>query len=99
MISPVKVWRNQAQVAASLGKRGKIISFTVIRTGPSGFESQIPYPIIVVQLPNSQRMVGQLVDWNESDLCIGCPVEAILRRVREPHKEGVIAYGIKFRPV
>ena len=99
MISPVKIWRNQSVITNLLGKKGKIVSFTIIRTGPTGFEAQIPYPIVVVMLENNERMVGQLVDWKEEDLVIGKTVEAVLRRVREPDKEGVIPYGIKFRPL
>ena len=98
MISPVKVWRNQAVLAKHLGKKGKVVSFTIIRVGPSGFENQIPYPVAVVAFSDSERIVGQIVDYDEDELKIGLPVEVVLRRVREPHREGVIPYGIKFRP-
>ena len=99
MISPVKVWRNQSFVTNLLGKRGTIISYTVIRIGPSGFESQIPYPVAVIELENKERMVGQIVDCPKEKLKNGLQVEAILRRVREPDREGVIPYGIKFKPL
>lgn len=99
MISPVKVWRNQGIVAKHLGKKGTIVSFTIIRLGPTGFEAQIPYPVAVVQFENGERMVGQLVDWKKEDLREGKVVEAVLRRVNEPDREGVIPYGIKFRPL
>lgn len=99
MISPVKVWRNQSYIAKHIGKRGKIISFTIIRVGPTGFESQIPYPVGVIEFSSHERMVGQIVDWNQEDLHMGCEVEAVLRRVREVHEESVIPYGIKFRPI
>ena len=99
MISPVKVWRNQGSIAKTLGKRGKIVSYTMIRVGPKGFESQIPYPVVLVEFNKGDRITGQLVDWEEKDLKIGKEVEAILRRIREPDPEGVIPYGIKFRPI
>lgn len=99
MISPVKVWRNQGVITKYLGRRGKIVSSTIIRVGPSGFETQIPYPVVVVEFDSGEKMTGQLVDWQEGDVRLGSRVEAVLRRVREPHPEGVIPYGIKFRPV
>lgn len=99
MISPVKVWRNQSIITKTLGKQGKIVSWTIIRAGPIGFEAQIPYPVVVVELENKERMVGQLVDWEKEDLVAGKAVEAVLRRIREPDREGVIPYGIKFRPI
>ncbi len=82
-----------------LGKKGVIRSYTIIRAGPQGFEAQIPYPVVVVEYEDGQRQVGQLVDWESQDLAMGKHVEAIIRRVMEPDPEGVIPYGIKFRPI
>lgn len=99
MISPVKVWRNQSFITRLLGKQGKVLSYTVIRVGPSGFEQQIPYPVLLVELENGERIAGQLVDHIGVELRIGMKVETVLRRVREPDREGVIPYGIKFRSI
>jgi uncharacterized OB-fold protein len=99
MISPVKIWRNQAHIVNMIGKKGTIVSFTIIRVSPRGFEGQVPFPIVLVEFSKGTRAVGQLVDYDEGDLTIGRNVEAILRRVREPDPEGVIPYGIKFRPI
>lgn len=100
MISPVKVWRNQKYITENLGKQGKIVSFTIIRVGPKGFENQIPYPIVIVEMADGERLVGQLVDWQASDLKIGKKVEAVVRRIHQSgDPEGVIPYGIKFRVI
>lgn len=99
MISPVKVWRHQKEIAQFLGKEGKIISWTVIRVPPAGYEQEAPYPVVLVELEKDKRLTAQLVDWQEEDLKIGKKVKAVYRRIRKPDPEGVIPYGIKFQPV
>lgn len=96
--SPVKIWRNQTKIRSLLGKVGHVVSVTTVRVPPSGFEDQAPYSVVLVQLED-RCVVGQLVDCDESHLHIGQQVEAILRRVKTPGKEGIIPYGVKFRPL
>lgn len=95
--SPVKIWRKQKEVTELLGKKGEIISYSLIHIPPLGFMSQAPYPIVIVELENGKKRTGQLVDWTDKDLKIGIEVIAVLRRAREEDKEGVIPYGIKFK--
>jgi uncharacterized OB-fold protein len=99
MISPVKIWRHQKKIAQLLGKEGKIISWTVIYVPPVGYESEAPYPVVLVELESGGRMVGQLVDWQRKNLRVGQKVRAVYRRIRSPDLEGVIPYGIKFTPI
>lgn len=99
MISPVKIWRHQKKIAQLLGKEGKIISWTLIRVPPAGYEQEAPYPVVLVELVNGERIVSQLVDWQEKNLAIGKKVRAVYRRIRKPDSEGIIPYGIKFRPI
>ncbi len=99
MLSPVKIWRNQKKVQKLLGLEGKIISFTKIHVPPAGFESQAPFVVTLVRLQTGMRYTAQLVDWSEKQLLIGQRVKAILRRTREAGEEGVIPYGIKFKPI
>lgn len=99
MISPVKIWRHQKKIALLLGREGRIISWTVIRVPPAGYEEEAPYPVVLVELEKGKRLTAQLVDWQEEDLKIGQKVKAVYRRVRKPDLEGVIPYGIKFRPI
>ena len=98
-ISPVKIWRHQKEITFFLGKEGKIISWTIIRVPPSGYEKQIHYPVVLVELGKGKRKIGQLVDWQDKDLKTGRKVKAVYRRVRQPDPEGVIPYGIKFKPI
>lgn len=98
MLSPVKIWRNQKKVQKLLGLEGKIVSFTKIHVPPAGFEAQAPFVVAVVKLHTGKCYTAQLADWNEKNLSIGQKVKAILRRTKEAGEEGVIPYGIKFKP-
>ena len=96
--SPVKIWRNQSKIRSLLEKRGRIVSFTTVRVPPAGFEDQAPYSVVLVKL-DDQCVVGQLVDYEAHELRIGQNVVAVLRRVKTPGKEGIIPYGVKFKPI
>lgn len=99
MISPVKIWRNQKKIKNLLGTEGEIISFTKIFVPPVGFESQAPYVVVIVKLAKGENYTAQLVDWHEEQLITGQKVTAVLRRTKSPGDEGVIPYGIKFKPL
>ncbi len=81
-----------------LSGKGKVYSYTVIRSAPEGFEAFTPYTIAVVELEEGVRITSQVVDCKPEDVQIGMPVEACFRKIREEGKEGVICYGFKFRP-
>lgn len=97
--SPVKIWRNQKDVRKMLGKTGKIVSITIIRVPPDGFEGNAPYPVVLVRIGQSSLQIGQLVDYEESQLKTGQRVQAVLRRVKVSNHEDLISYGVKFKPV
>lgn len=99
MISPVKIWRNQAKVRKLLNLEGKILTWTKIYVPPSGFENQAPYIVAVAKLANGDKKIAQFVEFEERHLKIGQKVKTILRKTRDPGEEGIIPYGIKFRPV
>jgi len=99
MISPVKIWRRQKEIKTILGKTGTIVSWTKIFIAGSGFKKYAPYPVVMVKLDSGGKAYGQLVDYSANDLKTGSKVKAVLRKVREGSKEGVIAYGIKFKPI
>lgn len=98
-ISPVKIWRNQKKITSILGEVGKIISYSLIYVPPMGFENEAPYPVVLVEFTDKKKYTAQLVDWHENNLVIGQKVQAILRKTRNPGLEGVIPYGIKFKPI
>lgn len=64
-----------------------------------GFKKYAPYPVVLVELENNEKVYGQLVDQEQKDLKIGTKVISVLRKVRTASVDGVIAYGIKFKPL
>ncbi len=98
-ITPVKLWRRQKETASLIGAKGKILLWSMIRIPTSTFMSQAPYPIVIVELENKKRIIGQLVDWQEEDFVVGRAVEVVLRRTHTQDNESVIHYTTKVRPL
>jgi len=99
MISPIKIWRRQKEIRKILGRKGKILVWTKIYTPGSDFKKYAPYPVVLVELESKEKIYGQLVDYKDADLKTGSEVISILRKVRSSTDEGVIAYGVKFKPL
>ena len=97
MLSPVKIWRRQKIIRKILGQKGKIISWTKIFVSGTDFKKFAPYFIVLVELENKERVIGQLVDFEGERLTFSSPVKAILRKVKETKEEDIIPYGIKFK--
>ncbi|MCD6524056.1 MAG: Zn-ribbon domain-containing OB-fold protein [Thermococcus sp.] len=79
--------------------KGKVISWTIVRNPPSGFEYYKPYPLALVQLEEGPVVLAQLTDVDPEEIDFGMEVEAITRKVREFEEDGIILYAYKFRPV
>lgn len=99
MQSPVKIWRNQKKITTLLGKTGKIVSWTIIRTPPALFSDQAPYGVVLVELEDEMRLTVQFVDWQTKHLKKGQRVVTVIRRITQPNPDGVIPYGIKVKPL
>ena len=99
MISQVKVWRNQKYVARTIGKTGKIVSWTTIRVPPADFGYQAPYPVAVIRLDTGEFITAQVVDYDERQLRISQRVITVVRRTIQSATDDVIPYGIKVKPM
>lgn len=97
--TPVKLWRRQKSVSDRIGREGKILNWTIIRVPTKAFHHEAPYPVVIVEMDNHEKVIGQLVDWDESDLIKGRRVKAVLRRLFSGDSESIIAYHIKFKPI
>lgn len=97
MISPVKIWRRQKDIREILGKKGKVITWTKIFIPSPDFKKSAPYITALILLDSGKKVFGQLVDHDEKEIKMNMPVTAVLRKVRQPTEESVIAYGIKFK--
>ncbi|MFO7872110.1 MAG: Zn-ribbon domain-containing OB-fold protein [Candidatus Undinarchaeales archaeon] len=80
-----------------LGKNGKIVTYTVIRVAPEGFEKEVPYIIAIIEMKGGSRLTAQVVDADPEDIEIGKKVEAVFRRISEDGSSGAIYYGYKFK--
>ncbi len=97
MISPVKIWRRQEEIRKILGYEGKVISWTKIFVSGLDFKKFVPYFVVLVELKNKTKVVGQLVDFNGNKLKIGEKVVAVLRKVKDVKEEDIIPYSVKFK--
>ena len=80
-----------------LPEEGEVVSFTVIRTAPSGFEDEAPYAIGVIRLGEVQ-VLAQIVDCDFEDIKFGGKVRIEFRRIQEDGKSGILCYGYKCVP-
>jgi uncharacterized OB-fold protein len=77
-----------------LPDEGEIVTYTVIRTPPTGFEDEAPYAVGIVKLGDVQ-VLTQIADCDFEELRIGGRVRVEFRRVQESGKSGVLCYGYK----
>ncbi|MFQ6059942.1 MAG: Zn-ribbon domain-containing OB-fold protein [Thermoplasmata archaeon] len=61
--------------------KGRIITYTTIHAGPTGFEDVVPYTICVVDLEGGGRLLGWLDDAKEEDIRIGQEVSISLKKL------------------
>lgn len=90
---------SDAFVQYTLPENGKLMSFTIVRSAPKGFEKTTPYVLGVVELNDGTIITVQLTDVDPSNVTIGMSLEAVFRKVCEDGDSGIIEYAIKFRPV
>jgi uncharacterized OB-fold protein len=82
-----------------LSDKGTVVSWTVVRNPPAGYQKYSPYTVALVELDDGPRVLSQLVDIEPDEVKTGMRVEAAFRRVKEDGSSGIIEYGYKFRPV
>ncbi|MCX8170072.1 MAG: Zn-ribbon domain-containing OB-fold protein [Candidatus Methanomethyliaceae archaeon] len=81
-----------------LPQRGILLSFSIIRNPPTGFEKTTPYVIGLVELEDGTKLLTQITDVDIDEIKIGMELEQVFRRISEDGDSGIIQYGIKFRP-
>ncbi|MDD5502930.1 MAG: Zn-ribbon domain-containing OB-fold protein [Candidatus Thermoplasmatota archaeon] len=80
-----------------LSGKGEIVSYSIVREAPEGFEIQVPYAMALIKLDDGPTLTAQIVDCELEEVKIGARVEAVFRRIQEESKSGVIYYGYKFQ--
>ncbi len=61
--------------------RGTIYSFTVCHRPAPGFENDVPYNIVLIELEEGVRMMSTVVECSKGNLKIGMPVEVVFEDV------------------
>ncbi len=85
-------WSRDAEWTPVSG-RGEVFSFYLMhQVYHPAFASEVPYPVVVVQLDEGPRLTSNLVECARDQIRIGMPVEAVFEDVSED------AALPKFRP-
>lgn len=77
---------------------GEVVTYTVIRVAPTGFETQSPYAIGVVELDDGARITTQIVDVPIENVKIGMRVRVEFRKINDDGHGGIHMYGYKVVP-
>jgi hypothetical protein len=85
-------------VKTKLGDRGKLLTYTVIRVGPSDLCEETPYAVGIAELDGGVRLTAQIADCGFDEIEVGMPVRIEFRKIREEGEAGIICYGYKFVP-
>ena len=80
----------------TLSGKGKIISYTIIRVPPEGFENFTPYAVAIIELDEGTRISGQIVG-DVNKVKTGLNVETVFRKISEDGESGLIHYGLKWK--
>jgi uncharacterized OB-fold protein len=78
---------------------GKLVTYTIIRVGPSQFVDQVPYVLGVVELDDGVKILTQITDCDLDKVSIGIKLKIEFRKIQEDGKAGIICYGYKAVPV
>ena len=79
--------------------KGKIYSYSIVRSPSSDFKTIAPYAVAIIELDEGAKLTAQLVDCDIDNIEIGDPVEMVFRKISEDGDDGVISYGFKFKIV
>lgn len=77
---------------------GELLTYTIIRVAPSGFEKQSPYALGIIELDGGGRITAQLADVPLDQVKIGMQVRVEFRRIIDDGAEGIHQYGYKVVP-
>jgi len=82
-----------------LRDEGHIVTYTVIRVGPSQFADQTPFAVGIIELDGGVRITSQIVDCEFDKVAIGQRVRLEFRRIQKQGDAGILCYGHKCVPI
>ncbi|MFA6869674.1 MAG: Zn-ribbon domain-containing OB-fold protein [Methanomethylophilus sp.] len=77
---------------------GEVYSFSIVHQSDGFNRRMLPYAVVFVKNDDSIMLAGQLVDVDLPTVKIGMRVRAVLRKLDEDGKAGIIHYAFKFVP-
>ncbi|MBM3293016.1 MAG: Zn-ribbon domain-containing OB-fold protein [Candidatus Aminicenantes bacterium] len=89
---------NREFAPVKLAETGTLLTYTVVRVAPGGFEDEAPYAVGIAELADGVKLTAQVADCAFADLKVGLKVRLEFRKLSEDGAAGVIAYGYKFVP-
>ena len=90
---------NREFVPTKLNYEGTLLTYTIIRVAPRGFERNSPYALGVVELDGGGRITAQVSDTPLDKIQIGMKVRVEFRKINDDSEEGLHLYGYKVVPV
>jgi uncharacterized OB-fold protein len=82
-----------------LPEEGQLLTFTVIRVGPSQFADQTPYAVGIVELDGGVKITAQIADCEFDKLAVGQRLRIEFRKLQKQGEAGILCYGYKCVPV
>ena len=92
-ISPESGSKEFQRVA--LSTKGKILSYTIIRTPSDEYKLLSPYAVAIIETSDGARLTAMTTDTPFEDVQIGANVELVFRKIKEEGHSGIINYGYK----
>lgn len=76
--------------------KAKLVSWSIARVAPSGFEDLTPYAVGILEFENGERVTGQIVDIDFDSLKKNQIFYPIFRKMFTDGHDGIIHYGVKW---
>lgn len=91
-------WCDCELVPYTVAQTGKVLTYTIIRVGPTNFADEVPYALAVAEMEDGTRLTAQLVDVPVDEVKNGMPVKIEFRKVQKDGEAGILMYGYKLVP-
>lgn len=82
-----------------LNTKGKVVTYTVIRTPAEQFSMQAPFALGIIEMEEGVRLTAQITDLSFEELKVGMPVKLEFRNLYSEGDAGEINYGHKAVPI
>lgn len=95
-MKPAQYWREKQKIKYFLGKTGKVIASTVIRTTTPNLDYLTPYSYVVVDFKGEKREMmgvsGEILETGDEVVCV-------MRKTELSKPNQLINYGLKVQKV